>query len=89
MEDDDVAVVDEEGPGSSEITKLQVGEGVIIKFILSRRLSVNRGDLQDVRDATAGGAVADEWLPRIATGGPGGKLAAYGPCTPARPGEPR
>ena len=28
-------------------------------------------------------------LPRIATGGPGGKLAAYGPCTPARPGEPR
>jgi hypothetical protein len=45
VEDDDVAVVDEEGPGSSEITKLQVGEGVIIKFILYRRLGVNRRHL--------------------------------------------
>jgi hypothetical protein len=45
VEDDNVAMVNEEGPGSGEVTKLQVCEGVIIKFILSRRLSVNRGDL--------------------------------------------
>jgi hypothetical protein len=45
VEDDDVAVMDEEGPGSSEITKFQVREGVIIKFILFQRLSVNRGYL--------------------------------------------
>ena len=58
MKDDYVAMVNKEGPCRGEITKFEVREGVIIKFILSRRLSVNRGDLQDVRDATAGGAAA-------------------------------
>ncbi len=60
MEDDDVAIVKKEGPRRSKIAGVEVCERVIIKFILFRRLSINRGDLEDIRDVTVGGAAAGQ-----------------------------
>ena len=58
MEDDDVAMVKEEGPRRGKIAGFEVRERVIIKFILVQRHSVNRGDLEDVRDGSVGMAAA-------------------------------
>ena len=60
MEDDDVAIVEEEGPCRGKIAGVEVRERVIIEFILFRRLSVNRGDLEDIRDVTVGRAAAGQ-----------------------------
>ena len=74
MEDDDVAIVKEEGPRRGKIAGVEVRERVIIKFILVRQHSVDQGDLEDVRDGSVGMAAAGR-------GGHGGTVVFTG--TPA------
>jgi hypothetical protein len=50
VEDDDMAMVMKEGSGRGEVARLEIRERVIVELVLSRWFSINRGNLENVRD---------------------------------------